>query len=111
MRSISPLLAALLGGLASGCAVAAIFIFAGAGDDDESAARAPVPQPGPQPRAVAPAPAIGKIYRRARPAVFVVEGRHPGVEWPEGPPREDDGVATGTGFAIAGGRIVTNQHV
>jgi putative serine protease PepD len=28
-----------------------------------------------------------------------------------GPPTEDDGVATGTGFAIAGGRIVTNQHV
>jgi len=111
MRSISPLPAALLGGLASGCAVAAIFIFAGAGDDDQSAARAPVPQPAPQPRAVAPAPAIGEIYRRARPAVLVVEGRQPGVEWPEGPPREDDGVATGTGFAIAGGRIVTNQHV
>jgi S1-C subfamily serine protease len=43
--------------------------------------------------------------------VFVVEGRQPGVEWPDGPPSEDDGVATGTGFAIAGGRIVTNQHV
>jgi S1-C subfamily serine protease len=43
--------------------------------------------------------------------VFVVEGRPSGVEWPDGPPREDDGVATGTGFAIAGGRIVTNQHV
>jgi S1-C subfamily serine protease len=111
MRSVSPLIAALLGGLASGCAVAAIFMFAGAGDDDESAARAPAPRPAPRPRAVPPAPAIGEIYRRARPAVFVVEGRQPGVEWPEGPPREDDGVATGTGFAIGGGRIVTNQHV
>ncbi len=111
MRSISPPLAALLGGLASGCAVAAIFLLAGTGDDDGVAARAPASRPVPQPRAVAPAPTIGDIYRRARPAVFVVEGRQPGVDWPEGPPREDDGVATGTGFAIAGGRIVTNQHV
>ena len=111
MRSISPPLAALLGGLASGCAVAAIFVFAGTGDDDGVAARTPASRPVPQPRAAVPAPTIGEIYRRARPAVFVVEGRQPGVEWPEGPPREDDGVATGTGFAIAGGRIVTNQHV
>jgi S1-C subfamily serine protease len=111
MRSISPAIAALLGGLASGCAVAAIFVVAGTGDDDDVAARAPASRPAPQPRAVAPEPAIGEIYRRARPAVFVVEGRQPGVEWPDGPPSEDDGVATGTGFAIAGGRIVTNQHV
>jgi putative serine protease PepD len=111
MRSISPPIAALLGGLASGCAVAAIFVVAGTGDDDDVAARAPASRPVPQPRAVAPAPEIGEIYRRARPAVFVVEGRQPGVEWPDGPPSEDDGVATGTGFAIAGGRIVTNQHV
>jgi S1-C subfamily serine protease len=122
MRSISPLLAALLGGLASGCAVAAVFLFAGAGDDDDTAARAPAarqtpraPAPGqaaPAPGQAAPArPTLGEVYRGARRAVFVVEGRQPGVEWPDGPPREDDGVATGTGFAIAGGRIVTNQHV
>jgi S1-C subfamily serine protease len=121
MRSISPLLAALLGGLASGCAVAAIFLFAGAGEDDDTAAHAPAPRESAQaqaPRRVVPAapspsaaPSVGEVYRRARPAVFVVEGRQPGVEWPDGPPREDDGVATGTGFAIAGGRIVTNQHV
>ena len=115
MRSISPLLAALLGGLASGCAVAAIFLFAGAGDDDDTAARAPAPRPAPPaqaPRQAAPAStSVGEIYRGARRAVFVVEGRQPGIEWPEGPPREDDGVATGTGFAIPGGRIVTNQHV
>ena len=115
MRSISPLLAALLGGLASGCAVAAIFLLAGAGEDHDTAARAPTPRQESRPQAptqTAPAaPSVGEVYRRARRAVFVVEGRQPGVEWPDGPPREDDGVATGTGFAIAGGRIVTNQHV
>jgi S1-C subfamily serine protease len=120
MRSISPLLAALLGGLASGCAVAAIFLLAGAGDDEDTVARAPAqrqPSPAPAagrvaPRQAAPAaPSVGEVYRRARRAVFVVEGRQPGVEWPDGPPREDDGVATGTGFAIGGRRIVTNQHV
>jgi len=112
MRSVSPVIAALVGGLASGCAVAAIFLFAGAGDDEEPSARAPATVPAPQRKdSGASALGAGEIYRRARPAVFVVEGRQPGVEWPEGEPREDDGVATGTGFAIAGGRIVTNQHV
>jgi putative serine protease PepD len=110
MRSISPLLAALLGGLASGCAVAAIFLFAGAGDDDDTAART-TPQPRQAQRATAAPPSVGEVYRRSRRAVFVVEGRPSGVEWPDGPPSEDDGVATGTGFAIAGGRVVTNQHV
>jgi S1-C subfamily serine protease len=105
VRSLSPLLAALLGGVASGSAVTAIFVFSGSGDDGESAAR---PAPRPQPTALS----IGEIYRRARASVFVVEGRQPGLEgWPEGPPRLDDGVATGTGFAVAGGRIVTNQHL
>ena len=116
MRSISPLLAALLGGLASGCAVAAIFLFAGAGDDDDTTSRVTAARPTPPaqapPRQAGPAStSVGEIYRGARRAVFVVEGRQPGIEWPEGPPREDDGVATGTGFAIPGGRIVTNQHV
>jgi S1-C subfamily serine protease len=116
MRPISPLLAALLGGLASGCAVAAIFLFAGAGDDDDPATTATTParsaqQAPPQRQAAAGEPSVGEVYRRARRSVFVVEGRPEGVEWPEGPPREDDGVATGTGFAIAGGRIITNQHV
>jgi putative serine protease PepD len=110
MRSISPLLAALLGGLASGCAVAAIFLFAGAGDDDDTAATTTPPRQARQATASAP-PSVGELYRRSRRAVFVVEGRPTGVEWPDGPPSEDDGVATGTGFAIAGGRIVTNQHV
>jgi S1-C subfamily serine protease len=109
MRSVSPLPAAFLGGLASGCIVAAVFLLAGAADEDD---RAVAPEHAAAPRRAGPsAPAIGDVYRRAGRAVFVVEGRQPGVEWPEGPPREDDGVATGTGFAVAGGRIVTNQHV
>ena len=55
---------------------------------------------------------VGEIYRGARGSVFIVEGREPGLEgWPDGPPRLDDGVATGTGFAISGGRVVTNHHV
>jgi putative serine protease PepD len=41
----------------------------------------------------------------------VVEGRQPGVRWPQGPPREDDGVATGSGFGIGDGLVVTNHHV
>ena len=111
MRSISPIVAALLGGLAAGCAVAAIFIVAGDGEG-ESPARAPAAgRPAPAPRDPAPH-TVGEIYRGARRSVFVVEGRQPGTsEWPEGPPRSDDGVATGTGFAVPGGRIVTNQHV
>jgi S1-C subfamily serine protease len=103
MRTLSPLSAAFVGGVASGCAVVAVFLLAGAGDNEDSVARAPAATPAAQ--------TVGDIYRRARRAVFVVEGRQPGVEWPDGPPREDDGVATGTGFAVAGGRIVTNQHV
>jgi putative serine protease PepD len=113
MRLRSTVLAALLGGLASGLAVAAILLFTGVADDDEARtvqappARQDVRAPAPTPSE----PTIGQLYRQARRAVFVVEGRQPGVEWPDGPPREDDGVATGTGFAVAGGRIVTNQHV
>jgi putative serine protease PepD len=113
MRSGSTVVAALLGGLASGLAVAAIFLFTGVADDDEAPVeRAPAAEQAVRPPApAAPAPTIGDLYRRARRAVFVVEGRQPGVGWPDGPPREDDGVATGTGFAVEGGRIVTNQHV
>ena len=113
--TISPLFAAILGGVVSGLAVAAIFVFSSERDSD------PSPAP-PSPRASAPGGeaepvearpmSVGEIYRGARESVFTVEGREPGLdEWPEGPPRLDDGVATGTGFAIAGGRIVTNQHV
>ena len=103
MRVTSPLTAAILGGIASGSAVAAILLAAGAIGDDELAA---VPRP-----ASASGAGVEQIYDRAHDAVVVVEGRPSGVPWPDGPPSEGDGVATGTGFAIGDGRIVTNHHV
>ena len=110
---ISPLVAAILGGVVSGLAVAAVFLLSGEGDGESGAAR-PAPsaaRPEPEPATARPM-SVGEIFSGARGSVFTVEGREPGLdEWPEGPPRLDDGVATGTGFAIAGGRIVTNQHV
>jgi putative serine protease PepD len=107
----STLIAALLGGLVSGLAVAVILLAAGATDDDEDEPAVRAPETAAAEPSAPAAPTIDQLYRRARTAVFVVEGAPAGVDWPEGPPREDDGVATGTGFAVPGGRIVTNQHV
>jgi S1-C subfamily serine protease len=110
MRIGSPLVAGLGAGLASGAVVAAILLATGAvGEEDapEAPARAAPAAPAPP----ATEPTLSQLYTRARTAVVVVEGRQPGVSWPEGPPREDDGVATGSGFAIGGGRVVTNHHV
>jgi S1-C subfamily serine protease len=107
MRVTSPLIAALGAGLASGAVVAAILLASGAvGDDDsrETPARAAAAP-------TAPELTISELYARARTGVVVVEGRQPGVGWPQGPPRQDDGVATGSGFAIGDGRVVTNHHV
>jgi S1-C subfamily serine protease len=108
VRITSPLVAALIGGLASAAAVVAVLLAAGGiGDDDPDERRPAAPA-----RASAPAePSLSELYASARRGVVVVEGRQPGVPWPQGPPREDDGVATGTGFAIDTGRIVTNHHV
>ena len=75
MWSRSHLFAALLGGVVSACLTAGVLLALGVGDEDESQARRAVPERG-------------------------VEGRPDGVDWPDGPPREDDGVATGSGFAI-----------
>ena len=109
MRPGPPFLAALAGGVASGAVVVAVLFATGAiGDDDPDRrpARA-VPAP-----AAAPAErSLSELYERARRGVVVVEGRQPGVSWPQGPPREGDGVATGSGFAIGNGRVVTNHHV
>jgi S1-C subfamily serine protease len=115
MRRTSPLVAAILGAVVSGSAVAAIFVFSGGSGGGESAVRpalrAQAPRREPEPVEARPM-SVGEIFRAARASVFIVEGREPGLEdWPDGPPRLDDGVATGTGFSIAGGRVVTNQHV
>jgi S1-C subfamily serine protease len=107
MRWSSSLIAAVAGGLASGCAVAALLLGTGLADD-----AVPVAPRSAEVRTEAAAPTVTEIYRRVRPSVLVVEARPDGVQWPKGPPTEDDGVATGSGFAIAGGRrVVTNQHV
>ena len=111
MRKISPLMAAILGGVVSGLAVAAVFLLAGRRRRTKRPAAPRATGAESEPAAARPM-SVGEIFSGARGSVFTVEGRDPGLdEWPEGPPRLDDGVATGTGFAIGGGRIVTNQHV
>ena len=107
MRITPPLVAGLAAGLTSGAVVAAILVATGAVGDDSPEA----PAARPARVASAPGPTVSEIYARARMGVVVVEGRQPGVSWPQGPPREDDGVATGSGFAIGGRRVVTNHHV
>ena len=58
------------------------------------------------------APSLGDVYRRSRLGVVLVEHRPPGVSPRRGPPRRDDGIATGTGFVIdTRGHVVTNQHI
>jgi S1-C subfamily serine protease len=107
MRVTSPLIAALGAGLASGAVVAAILLATGAVGDDESSETPARAAPPP----TTPELTISELYARARTGVVVVEGRQHGVSWPQGPPRQDDGVATGSGFAIGDGRVVTNHHV
>jgi S1-C subfamily serine protease len=83
--------------------VATVFLASGVADERASERPARVAAPtGSTPT---------EIYRRTRSGVVVVEGRPRGVPWPQGPPRLDDGVATGSGFAIGEGRIVTNHHI
>src|SRR5262249_11463633 len=51
-------------------------------------------------------------YERTVGAVVRIDARPPGTPLPKGAPREDDGVATGSGFLIdKQGDIVTNDHV
>jgi hypothetical protein len=70
---ISPVFAAILGGVASGSVVAAIFVFSGAGDSEQSVAR-------PAPRSQM---SVGEIDRGARGSVFIVDGANP--DWRNGP--------------------------
>jgi S1-C subfamily serine protease len=106
VRPGPPFLVALAGGLASGAVVVAVLFATGTlGDDD------PDRRPARAAPAAAAEPSLSELYETARRGVVVVEGRQPGVSWPQGPPREGDGVATGSGFAIRDGRVVTNHHV
>jgi len=99
-------LVALLSGLAAALSVSAVFLAAGAFDDD-------VPGPG-----VAASPsatrgeAAATLFRRSRDGVVLVEARRPGTPLSFGRPSREDGIATGTGFAVGESRhIVTNDHV
>jgi S1-C subfamily serine protease len=101
-------LVALLAGLVSAIAVAALILGTGIGDDDDGGdTTAPARATG-----AAPAPSTGDVFRQATRGIVRVDARPPGTRIPSGPPREDDGVATGTGFVIdRDGSIITNDHV
>ena len=99
-------LIAIVAGLVSAVAVAGLFLAIGVGDDDDDAATTVT-------AAGAPAqPSIREVYQQAERGIVRVDARPPGTPIPSGRPREDDGVATGTGFVIDDdGSIVTNDHV
>jgi len=103
----SSLATALVSGLISAAAVAAIFLAAGAFDDE------PARPPASASTTTTPnAPSIGDVYRRARSGVVLIDHRPPGVRPRTGAPTREDGVATGTGFVIDdAGHVVTNQHI
>ena len=108
-RDRSSLRAAAVSGVVSALAVAAVFLAAGA-FEDERADPAPARQ-----RAATTTQPPGTprdVFRGARAGVVLVEHRPPGVRPRRGPPRRDDGIATGSGFVIdEQGHVVTNQHI
>ena len=98
-------LVALVAGLVSAVAVSGVILGAGIGDDDEGT-------DSPAITAASGAPSVRAIFDRAERGIVRIDARPPGRRIPSGPPREDDGVATGTGFVIDDdGSIVTNDHV
>ena len=97
-------LTAVVAGLASAIAVAGAFLAAGIGGDDGGGAPGATTGPG--------ARSVSTIFADAQRGIVRVDARPPGTRIPSGPPRRDDGVATGTGFVIGDdGSIVTNDHV
>jgi S1-C subfamily serine protease len=101
-------LTALVSGLSAALAVSAVFLAAGAFDDDDDGPRS---GPAASPAATRGADASA-LFRRTRDGVVLVEARRPGTPLSFGRPSRDDGIATGTGFAVdESGHIVTNDHV
>jgi S1-C subfamily serine protease len=107
-RNRFPWLPAIVSGLVSAIVVSVLFVAAGAFDDDPAERRA-VDRAAP---ATATNPSLRDVFERARGGVVLVDHRPPGVKPRTGPPRRDDGVATGSGFVLdRQGHVVTNQHV
>ena len=97
-------LVAIVAGIVSALAVSVVFLATDVGDDDDS--------PTVTATGAAAAPSIRQVFQRAQRGIVRVDARAPGTPIPSGPPREDDDVATGTGFVIGDdGSIVTNDHV
>ena len=99
---------AILSGLASAIAVAAIFLVTDNLFEDDrdngGASRSAMPAQA--------AEAITDVYERSRQAVVLIDHRPPGVRPRTGPPRPNDGIATGSGFLIDdNGHIATNHHI
>jgi putative serine protease PepD len=98
-------LVALIAGLVAAVAVSAVILGAGIGDDDGGT-------DAPAIMAASGGPSVREVFERAQRGIVRIDARPPGTPIPSGPPREDDGVATGTGFVIdSNGSIVTNDHV
>jgi len=105
VATIRTAITAIVAGLVSAVVVAVVILAAGVGEDDD--------QPEPVAATASPgAPSVRAVFQRAQRAIVRIDARPPGTRIPSGPPREDDGVATGTGFVIdEDGSIVTNDHV
>jgi S1-C subfamily serine protease len=100
------LVTALISGLATALGVSGLFLAAGAFDDN---GRMPSPAVSSPPDTGA---RIADLVERARAGVVLIEARPPGTPLAFGRPSRDDGVATGTGFAIdESGHILTNDHI
>ena len=104
----SGLRSGLAGAAGSAIAVLAVLFATGnlSGEDRTSAGVSAAAKPAQS------AAALADVYERTRGGVVLIDHRPPGVPPRKGPPRRNDGVATGSGFVIdAEGHIVTNHHI